>query len=148
MYSYPGSKLKRPYPSHTLTPDAEAGRQTLRDYGLKRRHDRDAGNVQLVIHHVKPWAQIDVSELVGAPALFAKAALAAGREVAAKRAGDAVCVAVMSRPKLRGVTALKPFGEKGKGYPQIRAYWKAGRSTGVLLDGHKVAVTAAKAALS
>jgi hypothetical protein len=141
---YPGTNIAKPPPVHTLTPEAEAARQASRAWfeanplrlviETKGKHKGRvvvkrvpliAPDVKLVTKTPKPWLQVTVDELVGAPATFAKAALAAGLDVAAKQAGEHVCVGVRS--------------------PRIRAYWPGAKA---LVDGESEDLTYAKLRLT
>lgn len=132
MYLYPSTqRFMRPVPIHRLRiAEREAAWRAAHPVPVDPLAGLEA-SASIVTIHPKPWAQIPVESLIGAPALFAKAALDARREVAARAAGDTVCV-----------------GVRAKGGLGVRAYWKAGRSAGVLVNGKKTTVAAAKAALS
>lgn len=122
--------LAMPTPLHTLTPAAEAARQAVRDFAVRRQAERDAPP-ELVTHHVPPWVEVQLHNLTGSAALFAKAALAAGHEVMAFEAGDAVEVRVN-----RGA---------------IRAWWVGGRTTDALCSTvfpRAVSITVATYALT
>lgn len=119
--------VAQPRAAHTQTPAAEHARQAVRDYAARRNAERDAPP-PLVTEHVPPWQRVEVDALSGSALAFAKAAvLGKGLAVEAWQAGDAVEV------RVKGGT--------------IRAWWKAGRTTGCLVDGKKASVTQAKAAL-
>lgn len=128
-----------PIPKHAQTPAAQAARDAVVEYGRAnplmldpaahkiRRRAAVTTEPELVTVHPAPWRRVPLESLTGSPALFAKAALAAGREVAARGVGAAVCVGVHE--------------------PRIRAYWVSGKGTGVVMNGRKVTQAEAKAAL-
>lgn len=123
-------QLAKPMPRHTLTESAEAARVAIRE-----RHEHEAPR-ELPLVTVPPfWRREPLEALTGAPAAFAKAALEAGHEVAARRAGDVVQVAVRS--------------------PRIRVTWKAGKVSGsatlglgALVEGKVATLAQARAALT
>lgn len=121
--------LAMPARQHTLTPAAEHARQAVRDFAARRNAER-AAPPELVTEILPVWHPVpSPSTLSGAPITFANAARAAGHEVELWQAGDAIEVRVN-----RGA---------------IRAWWKGGQSTDVVLMGTKsVSVTLAKYTLT
>lgn len=105
--------LAQPRAAHTNTPAAEAARQAVRDFAARRQAERVAPP-ELVTEHLKPWLP-DAIPNKGSAAIFARAALEAGHKVEVYSAGDAVEVRVNGGA--------------------IRAWWKAGRTTDVVLTG-------------
>lgn len=118
--------IAQPRAPHTNTEAAEKARQAVRDFAARRNAEREAPP-ELVTEHLKPWQRVGTSTLRGSAAGFASLALAAGHAVEVYAAGEAIEVRVN-----RGA---------------IRAWWKAGRTTGCLVNGKKASVTEAKAAL-
>lgn len=134
--------IGKPPPAHTLTDTAEHARRTslewfaanplvLRD-GKTRRvpvAETEAAEAELVTQHLPPWRYMLPEELTGAPAAFAKAAEASPRctSLVILVAGDAVEVRV----------------DGGR----IRAWWKGGRTSGVVMAGRKVTLREAELVL-
>lgn len=139
---YPGTDIGRPPPRHMLTVAAEHAREAVVRYAREHpqvirialsgarkgkpatfrvnRAELAKDAAELVTHHLEPWRQVDPLSLTGGAGTFVKAALNAGHEVAAKQAGNAVCVAVRD--------------------PSIRLYWVGGNGHGGTSDGHAVLV--------
>lgn len=126
MATYAHTLFGKPVPRHAQTDAAEAARQSVRDFAARRK--AQAAEPELVTDAARPvWQRIAYTELTGSPAGFAKAALEAGHVVECWRAGDAIEVRVANG--------------------RIRAWWKAGHTTGALVDGKRANATQAKAAL-
>lgn len=149
-------EFARPPARHSLTETAEQSRRdtlawfdanplVLDERGKVRRvpvAETAAAADELVTQHVPPWralrnlellapfardATLELEGVAGAPLSFVRAAIAADCRVTVLAAGDAVEVRV----------------DGGR----IRAWWKAGRTSGVVMGGRKVTVAEARAAL-
>lgn len=144
MRLYAGTDIAKPKPLYELDAAAEFGNARMAAFasewpqvvGMRNGRPtvvrvsratvaREAADI--VTSHVPPWQRVEPLSLDGSALAFVKLALERGHEVAAKAAAGAVCVAVRS--------------------PRVRLYWVDGKTTGGVLDGHKVTVTAARGAL-
>lgn len=116
-----------PTPTYALTPEAEWGRDRVRQAASNRIAQRGRKELPIETHVPKPWREVDPALVTGAARAWLTKALAAGGEVKVVMAGTAVMLVVKR--------------------PRIKACWVNGRTVGVASAERKYTLASALEAI-